>query len=533
MPYPYKSIREWFADEEKLGNFVRIETPIKCGDYNHLVDIGFADYNNVPDPRGEMKGVIPETELRAVARYLHSLPKNPIGLIEQPIDNRPDIPVVVNIWPDQQRTSRGMGIKDKFDLVEKINNLHHNRIKPVIVSKQQAPCKQVIIGDDKVDLTRDIPRVWVEFNKLCFTGCNGTIITYDPETGTHGLTKDRLGLFDWENGDPNQPFPEDKLKKYGYATMPDPGHPAHGAAGRYYFEKYRDQGKPWPTVFIYGIPTDTHVLAAVKSLQWPESGDEYEILGGLRGEPVELVESETIPGLMVPANAEWVIEGEFISEDYRTPVNSEDLVLGWVWGEALWPLFRVKCISHRNNPLWTATTFSSLGHQDHQGVHSGLLISQNANAIHKLRSLGYKIKDLVMRPWITVVQLEVDGRDKPHPGYGEEVGRIVASKYTVVVGPDIDPYDMEEVFWAIGMRAGRNEWRDYPSPPPGARPLPRYGMYTQLTADMGFTVIDATIPVPERFDTFPPRTEPPAWESVAIERMKKKLKLGEVNHTTK
>ena len=24
MPYPYKSIREWFSDEEKLGNVVRI-----------------------------------------------------------------------------------------------------------------------------------------------------------------------------------------------------------------------------------------------------------------------------------------------------------------------------------------------------------------------------------------------------------------------------------------------------------------------------------------------------------------------------
>jgi hypothetical protein len=56
VPYPYKSIREWFADEEKLGNVVRIDTPIKCGDYSNLVDIGFADYNNVPDPRNVRRG---------------------------------------------------------------------------------------------------------------------------------------------------------------------------------------------------------------------------------------------------------------------------------------------------------------------------------------------------------------------------------------------------------------------------------------------------------------------------------------------
>jgi 3-polyprenyl-4-hydroxybenzoate decarboxylase len=417
-----------------------------------------------------------------------------------------------------------MGLKDKFELVEKIANLQNNRIKPVTVPKGKAACNQVIIPEDKIDLTKDIPRVWAEFNKLCFTGCNGTIISYDPEIGTHGLTKTRLGFFDWDNGDPNQPFSEEKVKKYGHATMARPGRPGQGNTGRYYFEKYRDKDKPWPTAFVYGIPTDAHVLAAVKSLRWPETGDEYEIIGGFRGEPVELVESETIPGLMVPAYAEWVIEGEFVSEDYRTPVSSEDLLLGFIWGEALWPLFRVKCITHRKDPLWTAATFSSLGHQDHQGVHSGLLMGVNADVINMLRKMGYKVKDVVtLAQWVMVVQLEVDGSDKPHPGYGEEVGRLVGAKYTIVVGPDIDPYNLEEVLWAVGMRAGRSEWRDYPLPPPGSPPIPRYGIFNEVTTDMGFLVIDATIPVPERFDTFAPRTEPPAWENEAIERMKKKL----------
>jgi len=76
----------------------------------------------------------------------------------------------------------------------------------VTVAKEKAPCKQVIIPEDKIDLTKDIPRVWVEFNKLCFAGCNGTMIIYDPESGTHNLSKTRLGVFGWDNGDPNQPL---------------------------------------------------------------------------------------------------------------------------------------------------------------------------------------------------------------------------------------------------------------------------------------------------------------------------------------
>jgi len=525
MPYPYKDFREWLKDEEKLGNVVRIKTPIKCGDYNNLVDIEFEKYNPVDDPKGYMKGKIPETEVRAVARYLHTLPQNPIGIIEHPIDNRPDIPVVVNPWPNMEETLKSMGLKSKFELVDRMGEFERNRIKPAIVPKEKAPCKENIITEDNIDLTKNIPRVWVEFNKLCFTGCNGTIIAYDPETKTHGLTKTRLGVFDWDNGDPNQPFPEEKVKRFGFATMARPGRPGQGNTGRYYFDNYRAKNKPWPTAFVYGVPTDVHVLAALKALRWPETGEEYEILGGLRGEPVELVESETVPGMMVPASAEWVIEGEFISEDYKSPIYSEDLGLGWVWGEALWPVFRVKCITHRNNPLWDATTFSSLGHKDHQGVHIGLFHAvTHSDTLYMLRMMGHKVKDTVL--WgmhVTVVQLEVDGRDKPHPGYGEEVGQLIPSKYTIVVGPDIDPYNLEEVMWAIGFRAGRSEWLDFPPNPPGTPPVPDYGLFNKITMDVGHLVIDATIPVPERFDTFPPRTEPPAWEDEAIERMRKKI----------
>jgi len=524
MPYPYKSIRDWFNDEEKLGNVFRISTPIKCGDYDNLVDIGFEKYNPIDDPQGYMKGKIPETEMRAVARYLHSLPQKPIGIIEKPIDNRPDIPVVVNIWPNPERVLRGMGLKNKFELVDKMADFDKNRIKPAIVPKEKAPCKENIITEERIDLRKDIPRVWVEFNKLCFAGCNGTIISYDPKLGTHGLTKTRLAVFDWDNGDPSQPFSEEKVKRHGFATMARPGRPGQGATGRYYFDNYRAKDKPWPTAFVYGLPADMHVLAAIKTLRWPETGDEYEVVGGLRGEPVELVECETIPGMMVPATAEWVIEGEFVSEDYRTPVNSEDLASGYIWGEALWPVFKVKCITHRNNPLWTGTTHSSLGHEDHQGVHTGLLIAGNVTAICLLRKAGYKVKDVVTYGmWVSVVQLEVDGKDKPHPGYGEEVGRAARGKYTIVVGPDIDPYNLEEVWWAVGMRAGRSQWLDTPPNPAGAPQIPRYGIFNELTTDMGSLVIDATIPVPERFDTFPPRTEPPAWENEAIERMRKKI----------
>jgi 3-polyprenyl-4-hydroxybenzoate decarboxylase len=524
MPYPYPDLRSWLAEEEALGNVVRIQKSIKCGDYANLVNIDFARYNNVPDPRGEMAGVQPATEMRALVRYLHSLPNCPIGIIENPVDNRPDVPVVVNVWATFERTLRGLGLANQAELSAKLEKTLGGRIKPIVLESIKAPCREVVIREDSLNLTRDLPRIWVEFNKLCFSGCNGTIVCRDPETNTHGLTKTRLGFFDWDNGDPRQRFPDDKIKRYGFATMARPGRPAQGTAGRYYFSRYREKGKNWPAAFVYGLPADYHAIATLKSLQWPKTGDEYEILGSFRGQPLELVPSETIPGLMVPADAEWVIEGEFINEDYRTPSTSEDLAFGFVWGEALWPVFKINCITRRRDAFWDGATFSSLGPDDHEGTHTGIFVAVYADAVNSLRKAGFKVKDVVnYSQWMAVIQLEVDGKDKPRPGYGEEVGRAVAAKYTIVVGPDIDPHNPAEVMWAVGMRAGRAQWRDYPPPPPGAPEIPRYGIFSALTQDMGFQVIDATIPVPERFDTFPPRTEPPAWVESAVRRMKEYL----------
>ena len=43
MAYPWTSIRDWLADEEKLGHVLHIKTPIKAGDPNSIVDAVPAD----------------------------------------------------------------------------------------------------------------------------------------------------------------------------------------------------------------------------------------------------------------------------------------------------------------------------------------------------------------------------------------------------------------------------------------------------------------------------------------------------------
>lgn len=527
MSYPWRSIREWLEEEEKLGNVVRIKKPIKCGDYDNIVDIG----NDVP-------GKQPETWIRATNRYLHTLPNKPIGIIEKPINNRPDILVILNPWPTRERVIRGCGVKTKDELCHKFEEVQSVRIKPKIVGKKAAPCKEVIIREDEIDLRKNLPWNWVEFNQMCWPLCNGTIIVYDPKYKTHDIGKCRIGCYQWQNANPETPYPEEKQKRYMYATLVYGGVQA-SRAGCYYAENYRKFNKPMPAAYMAGVPTDYHIVAAMRrTYRWPETGDEYEALGGFRGEPVELVPAETIPGMMVPAQAEWIIEGEFLPEDERMPEYAEDIAAGYLFGTELCPIFRVTCITHRQNPIWMDTTHSSTGLNGHEGVHTGLImINCEVDAINFLRGLGFKVKDVVILDGgrnVAVVQLAVDGPNKPMAHYGKQVllalhgnpGVSVGpgTKYLIAVGPDIDPYDFKDVMWALGTRTmpvsdsvfiekGLTMWGD-PGGWPDELGFKAYGEQIR---------IDATIKVPERYSHYPPRTDPADWEQAAIQRIKKLL----------
>lgn len=523
MAYPYKSFNEWFVDEEKLGNVIRIRVPIKCGDYSNIVDIS-----------SQIPGKQPESEVRAVSRYLHSLPGKPIGIIENPINNRPDIPVVINPWPSRERVLRGMGLKNKDELCGKVSAINQNRKKSVKVSHADAPCKEVIITEEAVDLRKDIPRVWVEFHQCLWSGFNGTAIIHDPDTGAHSLGKIRVGQYEWEDADPNRPFPEERVKRYMYAAISRGGTRPTNTSRRYL--KFLSESKPLPGVFTFGDPPDLHIVAALKILQWPETGDEYEVLGGFRGEPVEVVSSETISGLCVPAHSHWVLEGEFLPEDERLPKYAgDDNFIPYIIGGGVYTVFRVKSITHRKSPWWTASLSSSSGLHGQEGTHTALAaLNLEVEAINYLRALGFKVKDVALRvgPLMAVIQLEVDGSQKPYPFYAKKVGMALASygvhissPYIIVVGPDTNPHDAQDVLFALGMLTKPvSDTIVVKENLPGIDTMLGFSDLAQKHSLKGEQVIiDATIPVPERYTGWRPRSDPPDWERLAIERIRKKI----------
>jgi len=138
-----------------------------------------------------------------------------------------------------------------------------------------------------------------------------------------------------------------------------------------------------------------------------------------------------------------------------------------------------------------------------------------------------QVQDVVVTPNMTyVVQLSVDGAGKPHAEFGKHILHAVwgssgrwgrTAKIVIVVGPDVDPYDMDSIEWAIATRvqpatdtiineSGQAFVLD-PSAPKGHHGFPVVG------SQIG---IDATMKVPERFATYQEVSQPTPEEVASI-----------------
>jgi len=138
-----------------------------------------------------------------------------------------------------------------------------------------------------------------------------------------------------------------------------------------------------------------------------------------------------------------------------------------------------------------------------------------------------EVQDVVVTPNMTyIVQLNVDAGRKPHAEFGKYVLHAVwgsagrwgrTAKIVIVVGPDVDPYDMDSIEWAIATRVqpaedtiinqtGQAFLLD-PSATKGHHGFPVVG------SQMG---IDATMKVPERFESYQEVSMPTPEEVASI-----------------
>jgi 4-hydroxy-3-polyprenylbenzoate decarboxylase len=221
-------------------------------------------------------------------------------------------------------------------------------------------------------------------------------------------------------------------------------------------EKYKAVGKSMPMAVAIG-QDPTHAI--VSASPFDEGVSEVEKIGAFRQEPVELVKAET-NDLLVPAHAEIILEGEVPADELRMEGPFGEAAGYYGGSEFPKPVFHVKCITHRNNPIHTGSMESTPITDDSINWSTAATALLKNHVIDNLKIPG--VKDLFFNPYAYGVGMCIVSAKRVISGlpmviasaiWSHKIGLIAASPaWVIVVDEDVDPTNMNEVVWAITTR---------------------------------------------------------------------------------
>ncbi|MGH7833788.1 MAG: UbiD family decarboxylase [Candidatus Binatia bacterium] len=301
-------------------------------------------------------------------------------------------------------------------------------LPPVQVST--APCQENVLLGDHVDLYR-LPAPMIHAGDGGrYIGTWHTVITKDPES-------------DWVNYGMYRLMVHDR-NHLGALIGPIQHFQEH-------LRKYKALGKPMEFAVAIGTEPVTALLSCV-SIQGKKS--EAEVIGGIRGEPLELVPCKTV-SLSAPASSEIVIEGYVIPGELRDEGPFGEYT-GYMVSERLpRPVFNVTAITHRRDPILTMTSIGVPVDEDHVVMP----VAFAAEVLQEVRDVkGYPVDFIYVLPesachfWVVSTKVP----DKTYPRrlamaiWGTKAGRM--ANYLLIVNDDVDITNLKNVVWAMSTR---------------------------------------------------------------------------------
>ncbi len=218
-----------------------------------------------------------------------------------------------------------------------------------------------------------------------------------------------------------------------------------------YHSKYEARNQVMPIALVIGGDPVCYLVA---TSPLPPGVSEYDAAGGVRGTPLELVKCET-SDLLVPANAEVVVEGEV--RPYETlPEGPKPESFGFSAGPRQeFIAVRVNCITFRNNPIILDL---------HQGLgESGTTLCDASFRVGislMAKMMGFPFKASTWYTYFggtsTVMSTKQRLHPEPYPGFRQDLeDSIMANPVLacmsneIVVDPDIDAFDWDQILEAM------------------------------------------------------------------------------------
>jgi 2,5-furandicarboxylate decarboxylase 1 len=368
-------------------------------------------------------------EITALQRKLDAVKKYPVIIVEKPIlDNGEEspFPVVTNLTASREISAAALGI-DPRRVAMQYGARVEQRVAPVVVPREEAPVKEVVEKGGDVNLLKFPILTHNYMDPGPYIG-TGFCTTYDPDTGVDNTCLQRV----WVKSP----------RRTGYW-------PAIVSHSMQNLRKFWGRNEAMPIALWLGHHP-AGISGAQVRLGYPES--HYPSMGGVLGEPVRLVATETFGDkLMVPADCEIVIEG-YVPKDVFEAEGPFGEYPGYVGPQRPSPVIEVACVTYRKDAIYHGL---GVGLADH------LVLMGNFPLEARIYNVVKSVVPELMNVFVPIsgrrnhVYLQVK---KTRPGIGKEA--IMAAlpcdsrlKHVIVVDEDIDLFNESEVLWSIAYRS--------------------------------------------------------------------------------
>ena len=389
------------------------------------------EFIGVLEKMGELKVVERahcDLEIGAITELAASMPEHPAVLFDSIVGFPKGYRILTNIDANRVRERLIFGVPIEFDDREAVRYWKDKlkEYKPVPPRNvDSGPVRENVLVSDDVDLDRIPWPRWHERDGGPYM-CATSVVTRDPESGYINVGSYRFMRVD------------------NRTIVAHIGSGHHGDVIR---KKYWDKGKPCPAAISLG---QDPVLLLASGTNVPWGASEYEFAGWIRNEPLELTRGE-YTDLPVPATAEVVLEGDMLPpQDEPTIEGPFGEMSGYYGGGArLAPAMKIKSMLFRNEPIILGAPPLP------PGENYTLLSSRGISVWNELETLGVPNIVGVNYSWgLTIISIK-----QAYPGHAMRAAHGALGgtggyhgRFIILVDEDIDPYNLDQVYWAIATR---------------------------------------------------------------------------------
>ena len=392
--------------------------------------------------------VDPEAELCGVYRHVGAggtvqrPTKEGPAMIFNSIKGHPGARVAIGLLANRERVAKMLDA-DPRRLGFLLNDAVLNPIEPIEVSEDQAPCHEVVhlASEEGFDVRKLVPAPTHTPEDAGPYITLGLCYASDPETHVSDVTIHRLCLQS-----------ADEISIYMV-----PGARHIGA----FYEKAEKLGKPLPISISIGVDPAIELATCFEPPTTPLGYDELNVAGALRGEPVRMAKCLTIDERCI-AHAEYVIEGELlpgkrVEEDQTTHPGKAMPEFPGYTGPAnpSLPIIKVKAVTTRTNPIMQTCIGPSEEHVSMAGIPTEASIIQMIE-----RAMPGRLKNVYCASpgggkFMAVLQVKKSAPSDE--GRQRQMALLAFSsfselKHIFLVDEDVDPFDMNDVLWAMNTR---------------------------------------------------------------------------------